>query len=74
MVLIVNCSVHAFQVHEIFVEAIKDVGIYDTVWQAFDVFLHVQAVGVQGDQRTHSHAISFPITSEDGMTADWYAA
>jgi GMP synthase PP-ATPase subunit len=73
--LIVNCSVHAFQVDEIFVQAIKDAGLYDTIWQAFAVFLPVQTVGVQGDQRTHSHAVALrAITSEDGMTADWYAA
>ena len=74
MVLIVSCSVHVFQVDEIFVQAIKDAGLYDKIWQAFAVFLPVQTVGVQGDQRTHSHAVTLrAITSEDGMTADWYA-
>jgi GMP synthase (glutamine-hydrolysing) len=61
------------QVDEIFVQAIKDAGLYDKIWQAFAVFLPVQTVGVQGDQRTHSNAVALrAITSEDGMTADWY--
>lgn len=57
---------------EIFVQGIKDAGLYDKIWQAFAVFLPVQSVGVQGDQRTHSHVVALrAITSEDGMTADW---
>jgi GMP synthase PP-ATPase subunit len=62
-------------VDEIFVQAIKDAGLYDIIWQAFAVFLPVQTVGVQGDQRTHTNAVALrAITSEDGMTADWYGA
>ncbi|KAJ6815250.1 uncharacterized protein M6B38_135230 [Iris pallida] len=61
------------QVDEIFVQSIKDAGLYDKIWQAFAVFLPVQSVGVQGDQRTHSHVVVLrAVTSEDGMTADWY--
>lgn len=61
------------QVDEIFVQSIKDAGLYDDIWQAFAVFLPVQSVGVQGDQRTHSHVVVLrAITSQDGMTADWY--
>jgi GMP synthase PP-ATPase subunit len=62
------------QVDEIFIQAIKDAGLYDSIWQAFAVFLPVRSVGVQGDQRTHSHVVALrAVTSEDGMTADWYA-
>ncbi|KAL2517125.1 GMP synthase (glutamine-hydrolyzing) [Abeliophyllum distichum] len=58
---------------EIFIQAIKDAGIYDSIWQAFAVFMPVLTVGVQGDQRTHSYAIALrAVTSQDGMTADWY--
>ncbi|XP_002523285.2 GMP synthase [glutamine-hydrolyzing] [Ricinus communis] len=61
------------QVDEIFIQAIKDAGLYDTIWQAFAVFLPVRSVGVQGDQRTHSHVVALrAVTSQDGMTADWY--
>ena len=61
------------QVDEVFVEAIKEHGLYDKIWQAFAVFLPVRSVGVQGDQRTHSHVVALrAVTSADGMTADWY--
>ncbi|KAH0464704.1 hypothetical protein IEQ34_004807 [Dendrobium chrysotoxum] len=61
------------EVDEIFIQAIKDAGLYDLIWQAFAVFLPVRTVGVQGDQRTHANAVVLrAITSEDGMTADWY--
>ncbi|CAA6673359.1 unnamed protein product [Spirodela intermedia] len=61
------------QVDEIFIQSIKDAGLYDSIWQAFAVFLPVQTVGVQGDQRTHSHVVALrAVTSEDGMTADWF--
>lgn len=58
---------------EIFIQSIKDAGIYDSIWQAFAVFLPIKSVGVQGDQRTHSHVVALrAVTSQDGMTADWY--
>ncbi|KAF3448574.1 hypothetical protein FNV43_RR09287 [Rhamnella rubrinervis] len=61
------------QVDEIFIQSIKDAGLYDIIWQAFAVFLPIRSVGVQGDQRTHSHVVSLrAVTSQDGMTADWY--
>ncbi|XP_009764602.1 uncharacterized protein LOC107818590 [Nicotiana tabacum] len=61
------------QVDEIFIQSIRDAKIYDEIWQAFAVFLPVKTVGVQGDQRTHSHAVALrAVTSQDGMTADWY--
>lgn len=37
------------------------------------MFLPIKSVGVQGDQRTHSHVVGLrAVTSADGMTADWY--
>ncbi len=58
---------------EIYTNAIREFGLYDEIWQAFAVFLPVKTVGVQGDQRTHSHVIALrAVTSADGMTADWY--
>ncbi|XP_024383277.1 uncharacterized protein [Physcomitrium patens] len=60
-------------VDEIFVNSIREAGLYDKIWQAFAVYLPVKTVGVQGDKRTHSHAVALrAITSEDGMTADWF--
>jgi len=60
-------------VDEIFINCIRDAGLYDDIWQAFAVFLPIKSVGVQGDQRTHSHVVGLrAITSSDGMTADWF--
>ena len=60
-------------VDEIYINAIKAAGLYDKIWQAFAVFLPIKSVGVQGDQRTHSHVVGLrAITSSDGMTADWF--
>lgn len=42
---------------EIYVNCIKEYGLYDDIWQAFAVFLPLKTVGVQGDQRTHSYVI-----------------
>ncbi|KAK9867184.1 hypothetical protein WJX84_003300 [Apatococcus fuscideae] len=61
------------QVDAIFIQALKDGGLYDKIWQAFAVFLPVRSVGVQGDQRTHSYVVALrAVISSDGMTADWY--
>ncbi|CAL9072385.1 unnamed protein product [Musa textilis] len=54
-----------------FIQSIKDAGLYDSIRQAFAAILPVQSVGVQGDQRMHSHVVVLrAITSEDGTTAD----
>jgi GMP synthase (glutamine-hydrolysing) len=61
------------QVDEIFIQSIREEGLYDQIWQAFAVFLPIRSVGVQGDGRTHDHVIALrAVTSSDGMTADWY--
>jgi GMP synthase (glutamine-hydrolysing) len=61
------------QVDEIFIESIREAGLYDKIWQAFAVFLPIRSVGVQGDGRTHDHVVALrAVTSSDGMTADWY--
>lgn len=61
------------EVDEIYVNTIREFGLYDQIWQAFAVFLPVRSVGVQGDCRTHSHVVALrAVTSSDGMTADWY--
>ncbi|KAL8150427.1 hypothetical protein V2J09_020235 [Rumex salicifolius] len=61
------------QADEIFIQSIKDAGLYDAIWQAFVVLLPGNTVGVQGDQRTYGRAVALrAITSQDGMTADWY--
>jgi GMP synthase (glutamine-hydrolysing) len=56
----------------IFMNGLKDWGLYDQVWQAATILLPVQSVGVMGDERTYENAIVLrAVTSTDGMTADW---
>jgi GMP synthase (glutamine-hydrolysing) len=62
------------QVDEIFIQSIRDGGLYDRIWQAFAVFLPIRSVGVQGDGRTHDYVVGLrAVSSSDGMTADWFA-
>jgi len=57
----------------IYIETLKKLGIYDSIWQAFSVFIPVRTVGIMGDQRTYGNLIGLrAVESEDGMTADWY--
>ena len=58
---------------DIFITAIKEEGIYNSIWQAFTVLLPVSSVGVMGDARSYEYVLSLrAVTSVDGMTADWY--
>ncbi|MBC7741261.1 MAG: glutamine-hydrolyzing GMP synthase [Bdellovibrionaceae bacterium] len=57
----------------IFIQALRDEGLYHKIWQAFCVLLPVQTVGVMGDGRTYENVLALrAVTSVDGMTADWY--
>lgn len=60
------------EVDYIFVNGLKEAGLYDEVWQALAVLLPIQSVGVMGDERTYESVVSLrAVTSVDGMTADW---
>jgi GMP synthase (glutamine-hydrolysing) len=60
------------QADRIFIDALRESGWYDKVWQAFAVLLPVRTVGVMGDGRTYESVVALrAVTSQDGMTADW---
>ena len=57
----------------IFINHLRQSGLYDQVWQAGVVLLPVYAVGVMGDQRTYQQVVALrAVSSTDGMTADWF--
>jgi GMP synthase (glutamine-hydrolysing) len=57
----------------IYLEEIRNAGLYDAIWQAFAVLLPVRTVGVMGDYRTYDNVCALrAVTSVDGMTADIY--
>jgi GMP synthase (glutamine-hydrolysing) len=55
----------------VYLEEIRNAGLYDAIWQAFAVLLPVRTVGVMGDYRTYDSVCALrAVTSVDGMTAD----
>ena len=57
----------------IYLEELRNNGLYNIIWQAFAVLLPVKTVGVMGDHRTYDHVCALrAVTSTDGMTADFY--
>jgi GMP synthase (glutamine-hydrolysing) len=60
------------QVDDIYIEGLKEYGLYNEVWQAAAILLPVQSVGVMGDERTYENVVALrAVSSTDGMTADW---
>jgi GMP synthase (glutamine-hydrolysing) len=60
------------EVDHIFIQGLRDEGLYDQVWQAGAILLPVRSVGVMGDERTYENAVALrAVSSTDGMTADW---
>ena len=56
----------------IYIQNLRDSGLYSAVWQAGTILLPVQSVGVMGDERTYEFTVALrAVTSVDGMTADW---
>ncbi len=57
----------------VYLDEIRNHGLYDQIWQAFAVLLPVRTVGVMGDSRTYDYVCGLrAVTSTDGMTADYY--
>jgi GMP synthase (glutamine-hydrolysing) len=60
------------EVDDIYIQGLKEYGLYDSVWQAASILLPVQTVGVMGDERTYENVVALrAVSSTDGMTADW---
>ncbi len=56
-----------------FISALREHNLYHKIWQAYAALLPVKTVGVMGDNRTYEYlCLLRAITSEDGMTADYF--
>jgi GMP synthase (glutamine-hydrolysing) len=61
------------QADAVYLDEIRQAGLYDAIWQAFAVLLPVRSVGVMGDGRSYDQVLALrAVTSVDGMTADFY--
>lgn len=57
----------------VYMEELKNAGLYREIWQAFATLPDVKTVGVMGDERTYAYLVGLrAVTSSDGMTSDWY--
>ena len=60
------------RVDQIYIDTLREEGLYDKIWQAGAILLPVRSVGVMGDERTYESCVALrAVTSTDGMTADW---
>ena len=60
------------QADAIFISALREADLYQTVSQAFAVFLPVKSVGVMGDGRRYDPVICLrAVETQDFMTAHW---
>ncbi len=60
------------QADAIYLEELRQSGLYESTSQAFAVFLPVKSVGVVGDDRAYEYVVSLrAVETIDFMTADW---
>jgi len=58
---------------KIYIDELHSAGLYSQIWQAGAILLPISTVGVMGDGRTYESPIALrAVTSQDGMTADWF--
>ena len=58
----------------IYINELIKTGLYKKIWQAYAALLPIKTVGVMGDSRTYENiCLLRAVTSEDGMTADYFA-
>ena len=56
----------------IFIQALREAGLYDHVWQAYAALLPCKTVGVKGDERAYEDPVVLrAVASDDAMTAEW---
>jgi GMP synthase (glutamine-hydrolysing) len=56
----------------IFLDELRQADLYNSVSQAFVVYLPVRSVGVVGDTRRYEHVVALrAVETTDFMTADW---
>lgn len=56
----------------IFIQGLRDSGLYNQVWQAATILLPIKSVGVMGDERTYEYtAVVRSANTIDFMTATW---
>jgi GMP synthase (glutamine-hydrolysing) len=60
------------EVDAVYLDELREYGLYDEVSQAFAVFLPVKSVGVVGDNRAYEYVVALrAVESVDFMTATW---
>jgi GMP synthase (glutamine-hydrolysing) len=57
----------------IYIEELRAAGLYESIAQAFVVFLPVKSVGVMGDGRSYQYVVALrAVETTDYMTASWF--
>lgn len=60
------------EVDAIFINNLREAGLYDKVWQAGAVLLPIFSVGKSDDKRTYEQVVALrAVNSVNGMTAEW---